>query len=119
MIPLPGGSSIVRPAGRRAGVMRRAVVHVGVAVFAAFGVAAATGWLLATRQQLALPPGDARAVIAAYLADEGAARETYRDHRVTASGVVNWSARRDEVTSRAVNEWSPQLEEWSKQATVL
>ena len=99
--------------------MRRARILVGIAIFAAFGVAAAAGWLLATRQRTAPPPGDVREVISAYLADEEAAREKYSDALVTASGVVNWSARRDEVTTRAADEWSPYLDELSKQATVL
>ena len=99
--------------------MRRARVLVGIAVFAAFVVAAATGWLLATRQQPAYPPGDVREVIASYLADEDAAREKYSDALVTASAVVNWSARRDKVTTRAADERSPHLDELSKQATVL
>jgi hypothetical protein len=92
---------------------------IGIVVFAAVGVAGTTGWLLATRQRAAPPPGDVREVIASYLADAEAAREKYHDTPVTAVGVVSWSARRDEVTTRKAGEWSPQLDEWSKQATVL
>jgi hypothetical protein len=99
--------------------VRRWHVLVGIAVFAAFGAAAATVWRLANRERSAPPPGDARAVIAAYLDDQHAARKTYRDALVTASGVVRWSARRDEVTTRAADHWSPYLEELSKQAAVL
>jgi hypothetical protein len=89
-----------------------------IAAFAASG-AAVTGWLITSSQDFAPPPGDVRAVIAAYLADVDAAREEYRDALVTASGVVRWSARRDVVTSRAADHWSPYLEELSKQATAL
>jgi hypothetical protein len=103
--------------------VRRARVLVGIAAFAAFGVAAAAGWLLATWPQIAPPPGDVREVISAYLADTEAAREKYRDALVTASGVVSWSARTDQVTTQvttgAADERSPYLEELSKQATVL
>jgi hypothetical protein len=100
--------------------VRRWHVLVGIAILAAFGAAAATVWRLASRERSAPPPGDVRAVIAAYLDDQHAARKTYRDALVTASGVVRWSARRDEVTTRAADDhWSPQLEELSKQATVL
>lgn len=98
--------------------MRRARVLVGIAVFAAFGVAAATGWPLATRQRIAPPPGEVREVIASYLADE-AAREKYSDDLVTASGVVGWSGRRVAATTRLAGDRSPQLDERSKQATVL
>jgi len=92
---------------------------VGIVVFAAVGVAGATGWLLATRQRTAPPPGDVRDVIASYLADEEAAREKYHDAPVTVGGVVNWSARSDEVTTRRATERSPHLDELSRQATVL
>jgi tRNA_anti-like len=90
--------------------MRRARVIVFIAVLAAFGVAAATGWLLAPRQ-----PGDVRELIASYLTDVDAAREKYSDALVTASGVVKWSARDDEITSRRADHFI----EKSDKATVL
>lgn len=98
--------------------MRRERVLVGIAVFALIAVAAATGWWLAARQRAA-PPGDVHEVIAAYLADESAARDKYSDALVTASGVVRWSARSDELVAGVRGERSPYLDEWSKQATVL
>jgi hypothetical protein len=120
---LPRGGFIITSvngvARRGMGVMRRARVFVVVAVLAASGVTAVTGWLLATRDQFVPPHGDVREVIAAYLADVDAARVEYGDALVTASGVVRWSARRDEVTTRAAGERSPWLDELSKQAAVL
>jgi hypothetical protein len=98
--------------------MRRTRVLVSIAVFAAIMVAAATGWRLATRQRPA-PTEDVREVMTAYLADQSAARDKYSDALVTASGVVRWSARTDEVTTHGPGERSPQLDELSKQATVL
>jgi hypothetical protein len=71
--------------------MRRVRVLVISAVVAASGVAAATGWLRATRQRVAPPPGDVREVIASHLADADAARDKYCDAPVIASG---WSAGR-------------------------
>src|SRR5262249_37790389 len=115
----PAGELCRSAVERRRGVVRRSRVLVGIAVFAVFGGAAATGWLLATRQRTAPPPGGGREVLSAYLADTEAAREKYSDALVTASGGVGWSARRDEVTTRAADEWSPYLDELSKQATVL
>jgi hypothetical protein len=56
-----------------------------------------------------------REVITAYLAGEDAAREKYRDALVTASGVVNWSYRVDEITTRRADE----VMERSDQAGVL
>jgi hypothetical protein len=90
--------------------MGRARALIVITVFAALGVAAATGWLLATRQ-----PVDGREVIASYLADVDAAREKYSDALVTASGVVKWSARNDEITSRLADD----VIEKSDKATVL
>src|SRR5262245_55065554 len=98
--------------------MRRASVLVGIAVFAVITAAAATGWWLATRQRTA-PPGDVNEVITAYLADQSAARDKYSDALVTVSGVVRWSARTDEVTTRGPGERSPQLDEMSKHAAVM
>jgi hypothetical protein len=98
--------------------MKRGRVLVGVAVFAVFGATVA-GWVLATRQQAARTPGDLREVIASYLADEDAAREKYRDVSVTGSGVVRWSARGDEITSRRAGEWSQHLEQLSREAAVM
>jgi hypothetical protein len=83
------------------------------------GAVAAVALVVAARTRPDPPPGDVRHLIAAYLADVHVAREEYRDALVTASGVVNWSARSDEVTTRAAGEWSPFLEERSKHATVL
>jgi hypothetical protein len=99
--------------------MRRALALVGIAVIAAIAVAAATHWRPATRQRTAPLAGDVREVITAYLADQDAARDKYSNAPVTASGVVRWSARTDEVTTRAAGERSPHLDELSKQATVL
>jgi hypothetical protein len=64
------------------------------------GAVVAGAVLVANRAQPDPSLGDVRNIVAAYLADEDAAREEYRDALVTASGVVNWSARREEVTSR-------------------
>ncbi len=93
--------------------MRRIVVSLVVGA----GVVGAI--LVTVRARPDPPPGDVRNVIAAYLANEEAAREEYRDTPVTASGVVRWSARRDQVTARAADDRSPQLEEWAKEAVVL
>lgn len=76
-------------------------------------------FVVAVRARPAAPPGDVRNVIAAYLADVDAAREEFHDTRVTASGVVQWAARRDQVTARALDDRSPQLKEWAKEAVVL
>jgi hypothetical protein len=80
---------------------------------------AAVALMIAARTRPHLPPGNVRNLIAAYLADEQAAKEEYTDALVTASGIVSWSARSDEVTTRMLGEWSPFLVERSKQATVL
>ncbi|HXD85171.1 MAG TPA: hypothetical protein VN641_01675 [Urbifossiella sp.] len=97
--------------------MKRARV-IGFVVFAVAGVAGTAGWLLATRQRAAPPPGDVREVIASYLADAEAAREKYHDAPVTALGVVDGSERRDVMYTRAADHWSPYLDELSKQAVV-
>jgi hypothetical protein len=98
--------------------MRRSLLPPLAGVLAA-GAVAAVALVVASRTRPDPPPGDVRQLIAAYLADADAAREEYRDAPVTASGVVNWSARSDEVTARATGAWSPFLEERSRQATVL
>jgi hypothetical protein len=63
------------------------------------GVVTAGGVLMHHTRRIP-PPGDVRYIVAAYLADEDAARKEYRDALVTASGVVNWSKRREEITTR-------------------
>jgi hypothetical protein len=69
------------------------------------GIAVVTaGGLLMHHTRRTPPPGDVRNIVAAYLADEETAREEYRNALVTASGVVNWSKRREEITSRPVSQ---------------
>jgi hypothetical protein len=84
--------------------MRRRIVSLlaGAVVVGAVvvGAVVAGAVLVADRSRPDPPPGDVRNIVAAYLADENAAREEYRDALVTASGVVNWSKRREEITSR-------------------
>ena len=79
--------------------MRRSILSL-LAGAVLVGALVAGALLVTDRARPDPPPGDVREVIDAYLADENAAREKYRDALVTASGVVNWSARREEVTAR-------------------
>jgi hypothetical protein len=79
--------------------MRRSIVSL-VAGAVVVGAVVAGAILVVDCTRPGPQSGDVREVIDAYLADENAAREKYRDARATASGVVNWSARREEVTSR-------------------
>ncbi|QDU18995.1 SH3 domain-containing protein [Urbifossiella limnaea] len=78
--------------------------------------------LVAHAVPLAPRPGNVRHLVAAYLADEDAAREAYRDVRFTASGTVNWSHRTIDIMSRLFNddeaERSPDLERAAREATV-
>jgi hypothetical protein len=69
------------------------------------GIAVVTAGGLLTHHTHRTPPrDDVRYIVAAYLANEEAAREEYRDALVTASGVVNWSAQREEITTRLVSQ---------------
>ena len=108
--------------------MRRTRVLVGIVGFATITLTAVIGWRFATQQRNAPPedvrersepPGNVHEVITAYLADRRAAMDKYSDAIVTASGVVRWSAWTDEVTTRGPGERLPQVDEFSKQATVL
>jgi hypothetical protein len=81
--------------------MRRSIISL-VAGAVVAGAVVAGAVLVVNRTRPDPPPGDVRQVVAAYLADEDAAREAYRDVLVTASGVVHWSARREEVTARRI-----------------
>ena len=94
--------------------MRRSAVRL-LAFAVAFGVVVTGAILVANRVSPGRSPGDVHIVIDAYLADVDAAREEYRDTVVTATGVVAWSARDDEITSRAVDT----VIEKSDRATVL